>query len=111
MYPDYLGIIDERSVAGLPSVRRPDSDMVGLYAEELQTLLHVDTHRGAAAPDANDEVRTKAAVKDMRCQLERRLEQLVFLDELLFHGRYSPGILALVKPHYTLSDMRSRSRD
>ena len=51
----------------------------------------------AAAPDANNKVWTKAAIKDLGRQAERFLKQLLFLDELFFHGGCRPEDIGVAK--------------
>lgn len=74
----------------MPAVRGSNGDMVSLNAQVLQTLLHVYPYRRTASPDTHNKVGAKAAVKNVSGQAEGLLQQLLFFNELFFHGGLSP---------------------
>ena len=50
-------------------------DVIGLEADELEVLLDGDADRRAAAPDADDEIRSEAAAMDLGREAKGILQQ------------------------------------
>jgi len=63
--------------------------MVCLEAPIIEVFLNRDTNRCATAPDANDEMGFKAALKNLVGQFKRIDEQLIGGNEAFFHGPQS----------------------
>ena len=57
-----------------PLVRGANRDVIGFDAEKLQAFLHVYSYRGSTPPDADNEVRAKAALVNLHRQTVGILE-------------------------------------
>lgn len=55
--------------------------MVGLDAKGLQAFLYVNADSAAAAPQANNEIRAKAAFENLHAEPEGVFDKLVLVQE------------------------------
>ena len=103
MNTDVIGrVTDHLRIVLQTAVARAQCDMIGVDAEKLQALLHINADRAATAPQADNERRHKAIVEDAHAEPEGVFDQILLSDERsLLHAR-SVASAVLASRNHTL---------